>query len=470
MTLRRNTALNLAGHTLPLVAALVTIPAVVQLYGEQRYGALVLTLLLATYFGLAELGLSHAVAQRLASQPLAEGEAWRLSLTTGFWGSGALGLAGGAMAWVVGRLYFATPTAGSPPSDDLFAAIPWLLPLVPLCTMGAVLLASLQAQGRFLALNLVQGFGGVALLLAPWGVAVTVGADLSAAVAAIVAVRAAMLFVLWHLHPQNRRPKRTSSVSTSELRKLLAYGGWASVSATIGPLMVVLDRFVIGQQLGLRTVPTYAIPFQLAEKTTLLSSAINHALFPGLAAAESPAHRQEMALRAIGLLALVSAPPVALGVMLCGPFLSWWLPGELGVDGALVAQWLLVGFWLNGLALVPLTLLYAAGRPAVVARCHLIELAPYLVLLTVAVAEGGLAGAAIAFTVRALADLLMLSWGASMLVKTAFVTALSGLVILAAGVAAAASNGVLGTAAMSLAGIMAAAQLIYAARRYATTQ
>jgi O-antigen/teichoic acid export membrane protein len=331
--------------------------------------------------------------------------------------------------------------------------------------MGSVLLASLQAQGRFLSLNLVQGLGGVGLLLAPWLVAVTSEPELPAALAAVVSVRAAMLVVLWGLHPRDRRPTWHACGNRDELRALLRFGGWASVSAAVGPLMVVLDRFVIGHQLGVRAVPTYAIPFQLAEKTTLLSSAISHALFPQLASAASAQQRQELACRALGLLAMASAPPVAVGIWLCGPFLAWWLPGNMGVDGTRVAQWLLFGFWLNGLALVPLTLLYASGRPAVVARCHLIEVAPYLLLLMFAVREAGLVGAAAAFTARALADLLMLAWGASMLSHSASRALFWGLVIAAAALAAAAPASPLGVTSMVIAGAMIAGQTVYAGRR-----
>jgi O-antigen/teichoic acid export membrane protein len=228
--------------------------------------------------------------------------------------------------------------------------------------------------------------------------------------------------------------------------------------------MVVLDRFLIGHQLGLKMVPTYAIPFQLAEKTTLLSAALNQALFPQLAATESPASRANLALRATQTLALVSGPPIALALLACEPFLQWWLPPDLGAQSIGVAQWLLVGFWFNGLALVPLTLLYASGRPAAVARCHLLEVAPYLGLLAFAIGQQGVEGAAFAFAARAFIDLLLLAGAASILVRTLAAIALPAIVLLAAfGVASMPWAG--SPMGLAIVGIMTAALAAYAGMR-----
>jgi O-antigen/teichoic acid export membrane protein len=416
MSLRRNTVYNLIGQSVPLIAALATIPTLVQVYGDSRYGVLVLGLLLATYFGLMEFGLSHAVAQRLASLPAADIASARCTLTTGFWATGALGTVGGLLAFAVGIAYFSSiDSQDSKIWWETVLSMGWLVVLVPLTTLGAVLSAALQAEQRFVELNAVQALGGLALQVAPLGVAMWSEPNLQAAMASIVGVRMVMLAALWAMHLPQRKLAMPRSSNSRELRRLLGFGGWTTVSATVGPLMVVLDRFVIGQQLGLKVVPIYAIPFQLVEKTTLLAAATNQALFPRLVAAATHAQQQAQAISAFQAIALIGAPFVALAMVVCGPFLEWWLPPDIGNRGVVLAKILLFGFWFNGLALVPLTLLYASGRPAAVARCHMAELLPYLVMLVIAVQYLGLEGAALAFAVRALFDLVLLSAAASML-------------------------------------------------------
>ena len=49
------------------------------------------------------------------------------------------------------------------------------------------------------------------------------------------------------------------------------------------------------------------------------------------------------------------------------------------------------------------------GRPDLTAKCHLIELVPYLGCLYIGLSHFGLAGAAAAFSARALADFLLLA-------------------------------------------------------------
>jgi O-antigen/teichoic acid export membrane protein len=461
MSLRRNAALNLAGHAVPLLTALATIPSIVLLLGEQRYGVLVLGLLLATYFGLAELGLSQAVAQKLASLPKRAFDLMCPTLTTGFWASGVLGLAGGVLAAMLGWIYFSYSSHDAAIATEARAAIAWLVPLVPLSTMGAVLNAKLQAEQRFVALNAVLALGGMALQLAPLVVIVGYGPSLPAAMGAVVAVRAGILVALLALARSERTLAPPTSFDRLEFVRLLRFGKWTTVSSTIGPLMVVLDRFLIGHQLGLKMVPTYAIPFQLAEKTTLLSAALNQALFPQLAAEESPGARERLALRATQTLALTSAPPIAVATLGCESFLHWWLPPDLGAQSIGVARWLLVGFWFNGLALVPLTLLYASGRPAAVARCHLLELVPYLGLLVLAIGQQGVEGAAFAFAARAFVDLLLLAGAASILVRTLAAIALPAIVLLAAfGVASIPWAG--SPTGLTVVGVMIAALTAYA--------
>jgi len=69
--LARNTALNLAGQAVPLVAALVAIPWLIRGLGADRFGVLTLVWATIGYFSLVDLGLGraliHAVATRLGS-------------------------------------------------------------------------------------------------------------------------------------------------------------------------------------------------------------------------------------------------------------------------------------------------------------------------------------------------------------------------------------------------------------------
>ena len=113
---------------------------------------------------------------------------------------------------------------------------------------------------------------------------------------------------------------------------------------------------------------------------------------------------------AIHSLAVVMTPVILVGLLLIEPFLQWWLNPEFGAQAGLTAQILLLGFWINAFARVPYAQLQAAGLPGVVARCHLAEVIPYLLLLYAGLHFWGLPGAAVVFGLRTLADCVLLLW------------------------------------------------------------
>jgi O-antigen/teichoic acid export membrane protein len=141
----------------------------------------------------------------------------------------------------------------------------------------------------------------------------------------------------------------------------------------------------------------------------VFSSALNYALFPRLATTTDGAERRRLGFEGLHVLAVVTSPPIAACMLCIGPFLAWWISAEMASNATVLAQLLFLGFWLNGLALVPYTQLQASGRPDLVAKCHLAELLPYLALLYFALQNWGLVGAAAVFSLRAAADFLLLA-------------------------------------------------------------
>ncbi len=416
MSIRRHTAYNLLGQLAPLAAALATIPVFLRLIGEQRYGALAIIWLMVGYFGLFDLGLGRAAAQRLSKmtvdQPAERSKVFWTAVHT----SVAIGLAGGLFAWLVAHLFFSRQLSiDAVLRLELIAALPWIALIVPIAALSGVLMGSLQAQQRFLALNVISSFGHVALQLAPLAAAIWISPSLAVLVPATVLARAAALLVLFGCCGQRLSSSGVTTWDRGTARQLLGYGGWITVSAVVGPLMVVLDRLIIGAVFGPKAVTHYAIPFQLAERATILSAALNQALFPRLAAAASQSDRQALAADGFRALAVVMSPLIATCMLLIGPFLNAWISAEMATASTRIGQILFFGFWINSLALVPYTQLQAAGRPDVVARCHLAELLPYLALLYVALKSWGLVGAAAVFALRAAVDLLLLAHCAGVL-------------------------------------------------------
>src|SRR5258708_6425778 len=69
-----------------------------------------------------------------------------------------------------------------------------------------------------------------------------------------------------------------------------------------------------------------------------------------------------------------------------------------------VAEMLLLGGWINGLAFIPLALLQGQGRPDIVAKFHVLKVVPFIVVRWLLLHFYGLVGAAVAWTLRVTVD------------------------------------------------------------------
>jgi O-antigen/teichoic acid export membrane protein len=173
-------------------------------------------------------------------------------------------------------------------------------------------------------------------------------------------------------------------------------------------MMVILDRIIIGSVLGAKSVTYYTVPFQLAERTALIPSSLTTALFPRFSAV-TLSEQKVLADEAMNILIVTMTPIIAICILFIKPFLLWWVGVEFAHESVLVGQVVLIGFWVNGFARVPFALLQARGKPGLIAKCHLIELLPYFVLLYFALNNLGLLGASLVFTFRVFIDFILLS-------------------------------------------------------------
>ncbi len=409
MSFARDTAYNLAGQALPLLVSLLVIPLYLQLIGEPRFGILALIWLLVGYTAVLDFGVGQAITRELAKVPqhthATTARLLRIALLIAI----ALGTAGAALLWGLGQWYAMNRSSIDVGlRAELLVALPIAVCIVPLVAAAGVLNGAMLARRRFAELNLVGVATQVLVLLVPLLVAARVGIGLPGLVAAVAGARLVMFAVLLWRCSAELRGASESGMQRGLTRHLIGFGGWTTVSAVVAPLLLALDRLLIGSQLGASAVSHYTIPFQLAERTTALASAFGQALFPRLAAARDDNERRGMALQSLSLLTLATAPIAAIGPFLIGPFLEWWLSAEFAQRSEQLAQVLWLAFWLSSLATVPYIMLLASGRPDRVAWVHMLQLPPYVALLLLGLNVAGLEGATWAFALRVSADLVLL--------------------------------------------------------------
>ena len=410
MSVSRHTAYNLVGQILPIMLGLVTVPLYLKLVGSERYGVLAIAFLLLGYFGLFDLGLGRATSFRLAAQKEAEPQARADTMWAALAVNGLMGVAGGLILWGAAALFFGHLFKVGPDlRAEVAASVPLLALTVPVATITGVLTGAMQGRERFLEINTVNVISTTLFQLIPLGIAATLGPSLPLLLLGALTARGlAALVLAYRCHLELTRGQK-ARLGRVEVVALLKYGGWVNLTSIFGPVLYMLDRFTIGAMLSASAVTDYTVPYQLANRTSMLSGSLVGALFPRLSSA-SPEEREALADRAsLSVLALLS-PLFLAGIYIMQPFLHLWVGQKVGPEAPYVGRFILLGMWANALALIPFTRLQASGRPDLVSKILIAEIPPYLLMLYGGIHFFGLAGSAAAAALRWLMDYCLLTW------------------------------------------------------------
>jgi O-antigen/teichoic acid export membrane protein len=410
--LARNTVWNLVGNGVPLIVAVFSIPILIHGLGKDRFGVLTLAWALIGYASLFDIGLGRALTQ-LVAKKLGSGESHEIP----------------ALAWTSLLLMLALGAVGA---LAIIAISPWLVHhalkvpegiqqevLRAFYLLGLALPAVIATAGLRGLLEAHQRFDLITALRIPTGVFTFVGPlmalpfsrSLGPVVGILVAGRflgcLAHLLVCLKVIPELRQRVTWHGPSAGPL---LRFGGWITVSNIVGPLMVTLDRFLIGGLLSTTAVAYYATPYEVVTKLWLIPGALMGVMFPAFSASFEQDRKRTTALyrRCVKYVFLVLLPVVLLTVVLAHRGLALWLGADFAQHSFRVLQWLALGVFINSLSQVPFVLLQGVGRPDLTAKLHLIELPFYLLTLWWLISTKGVEGAAIAWTTRVGVDGIVL--------------------------------------------------------------
>jgi O-antigen/teichoic acid export membrane protein len=413
MSLRRNTLWNLAGAGLPLLLAAVTIPYLIRMTGIEAFGVLTLVWALIGYFSFFDFGLGRALTQQVAVARSAGAHAQLPSLIkTGVWFTAGMGVLGGLILAALANqlathwLKVSISLQSSTYQALLIAAIG-----IPMTTVTTGLRGVLEAYEDFKVVNLLRvGLGAANFGLPALGV-MYIGNSLVWMVAGLIAARAVVLIAhLWLVYQKLPVGWISARFNNENMRSLLSFGMWMTVTNIVGPLMVTADRFIISGVLGATVVAYYTVPFEVVIRVLILPGALTSVLFPRLAAIATKDHPEARRLyrKCIRIVFVVLLPVcvmIALGSKLG---LTLWLGETFAAQSWAIVCVMALGLLLNGVACVPFAAIQATGDARKTACLHVFELILYVPALYASMMFFGLIGAAIAWTVRVAVDLVVL--------------------------------------------------------------
>lgn len=410
--LTRNTALNLIGQGSPLLVAIFAIPFLIRGLGTDRFGVLAIVWMVIGYFSLFDLGLGRALT-KLVAEKLGAGEKQEIPILV--WTSLFLMLIAGLLGatvlillspWVV-RIALKIPIVMQRETLHAFYILALSIPVV-IITAG--LRGFLEAHQRFDLYNAVRIPLGIFTFLGPLLVL-----PFSKSLVPIVAVLMIGRVMAWLAHLFlcfSVMPSLCSNIALHQaaMRPLLRFGSWMTVTNIVGPLMVYLDRFLIGAFISVTAVCYYATPYEVVTKVWLIPGALVSVLFPAFSTSfvQDNNHTEMLFRQGVKYLFLALFPLTLVIVTLAHEGLDIWLGAEFVQNSTRVLQWLAVGVFINSLAYIPFALVQGAGRPDLTAKLHLSELPFYLLAVWWLIHAYGIDGAAIAWVARVAVDALIL--------------------------------------------------------------
>jgi O-antigen/teichoic acid export membrane protein len=406
----RNILISLAGAGAPAVLALFAVPRIASTLGTERFGILALVWTVIGYATFLHLGLGRAVARDTAEAG-GGGEGFRATVWSAMAMTLFIGAAGGAALFCFAPSIVAVLNVPPVLVGEATTAMRVLACAVPFTVSMPVLSGVLEARRRFDLVNAVVVPSSVATYVGPVAVLLFISGLVPPVVVLTVGRMVAWLaylgLCLYEAPELRARPVVRSAVA----RPLLRYGGWTTVSAAVSPLLVYLDRFVVGAVVSAGAVAYYSTAQEVVLRMGMVSGAVVGVLFPAFArVSEERGRLAELLESGVDAVLLLVLPLTLLLAAFSGELLRLWLGPDYAAAGGPVLAWLALGLLLNGLAKVPSTMIQAIGRPDLTARLHVVELPLFVMLLWALVLEFGLEGAAIAWVARVAADAAALYW------------------------------------------------------------
>lgn len=407
----RNTLFNLAGEAAPLVAALIAIPILLDGIGVDRFGLLGIAWMVIGYASLFDFGMGRALT-KVVSERLGAGQedevpgivaaSIAMMFAAGVAGAAVIGI---AAPWLVSLVKMPAELHG-----EALRAFQVLALSLPLVIVSVGLRGLLEALHRFDLSNAVRVPAGVFAFVGPLLVL-----PFTSSLVAVVAVLTLGRFVSCVAYvalciKAFPRLRRSFTPSWDKARGLLTFGSWMTVTNVVSPMMTVFDRFLIGALLSTEAVAYYTTSYDLISKMLVVSAALAGVLFPTFAGRIVQDRERVTRLfgRSVTYIFLALFPVTLVAVALAHEGLTLWVGADIAIHSAPVLQILAVAILINGLAIVPFTLIQAAGRPDVTAKLHLAELPLYVVAILLLTKQYGIVGAAIASGARITLDALLL--------------------------------------------------------------
>lgn len=413
MSIRKNTIWNLFGSASPMLIGVVSLPYILQNIGVEKLGVLTMVWALIGYFSIFDFGLGRALTHKVATlrsqgrtRSLAGVAKFGLLLMflTGMVGTFivVIILSLGGVEW----LNFSKEIY-----DDAFTAMIIAAVSIPITTFTSGLRGVLEGFEEFKVVNILRFLLGLSNFISPVLSVYVFGPNLTYIVLLLIVSRIIIMIMhvieVWKLLPVEKLQKFNHK---GEKKDLFVFGAWMTVSNIISPLMVIADRFVISHVVGASMVAYYTVPSEFLIRLLVIPAALTAALFPVFTQKICTDLTKTKLLYWHSLKTIASVMLPVFIIIVSGSHygISIWLGEDFADHSFIVVNILAAGVLFNSLAQIPHSIIQANGNVKLTSLIHMAEFVLYVPMLFILLFEFGIIGAAVAWALRALIDLIVL--------------------------------------------------------------
>lgn len=414
---------TLAGSVAPLAVSFISTPFVIRFLGTESYGLLLLVGLIPTYLMFADFGMGVA-ATKFASEAYGKGDPASESAYVKI--ASAVCLISSAVLFLPIFILAerVVPIFGVPPELYGEASLALRISTVAfvLSLLSTVVSAPQLARLRMDLNSIVNGGPKVVMALAT-PLILYLGGGLVGAVwlgllASILSLALSLYFSSTFL------PKLLfSPTDRSLIRPLLVFGrGWffASVAAT---LLGNMEKLILAKLVSVAALAHYSVAFALAGMVSIFSIALRQSLLPAFAQLSHPEKQPELEAlveRGMRMIMVLAIPGIVLLCVVARPFFTLWAGEGFGRESTVPFYILAVGLFFSLIAYIPHSTIVAHGRTDIFARLYWAELFSYAIVASVSIYAFGILGAAMAWTLRVIADSVIVMILAKRITNTSF--------------------------------------------------
>ena len=398
----------LASGVLPFAITLVTLPILLPIITLERYGILAIVWMISGSFAFAQFGMDRAVVQRLNALRIEKSDISDISENSIRATSIAITLVAAILTSTAVIFVFqeyALNTADITPelTFEINASLLAIGALVATGFFVSLLLGFYQADERFFAYSTFRLLNTSGAQLGPLIPALFFDPSINNLLFSVFVFRALVLAALLvGIAPQIAR-LRSSDVTKSSVKDMLSFGGWISFLSALSPLLVVVDRYIIGFLFGTAMVGVYTIVYNLCSRLLVIPTSIGNVMLPKLARRIDGELLKAARYNQVLTMALL-VPTLMFFLALYEIFVSHWLTPDIADQTHRISLALSLGIFFVSLAHTPYSKLTAQGNVRTIAIWHLVQVPFYMLALWLGLTMYGLVGAAVAWCMRACVD------------------------------------------------------------------